>query len=338
MKYKNKKWLYEMYINKKYKCQEIADLCNVSKTTILMWLYKFNIRHPRKRKENIDNRYKDKVFLYQKHIIEQMPMQDIANLCNVSLDAIRYNLRKNGIPIWRSYPPKDLSKYACEIIYKYVNERKSALQLAKEYDCCTTAIKIVLRKNDIPIRNYSDAQLARYGDVDARFYDEEWLRTAHWSIGLSIKDISKILHVGERSIRSRMHAYSIPTRTNSESKIGLMTGDKHPNWKGGITSLSALLREYLSSNINPKVLERDNYKCQLCGSKKNLHIHHIISFSKIIKDILDDHPEYDVSNIYDKVQLYKIIVNDPRFLSTDNLITYCKACHLFKIHKYQKKR
>jgi len=36
-------------------------------------------------------------------------------------------------------------------------------------------------------------------------------------------------------------------------------------------------------------------------------------------------------------ELYKIIVNDERFLDEDNLITYCKECHLFKIHKYKKR-
>ena len=36
-----------------------------------------------------------------------------------------------------------------------------------------------------------------------------------------------------------------------------------------------------------KVLQRDNYRCKKCGSKTNLHIHHI-SYKNIGKEPLDD--------------------------------------------------
>ena len=43
-----------------------------------------------------------------------------------------------------------------------------------------------------------------------------------------------------------------------------------------------------------KVLERDHYQCQMCGSKKHLHVHHIKHFSDILKRILEEHPDYEV--------------------------------------------
>ena len=55
--------------------------------------------------------------------------------------------------------------------------------------------------------------------------------------------------------------------------------------------------------IRQEVLKRDNYKCQLCGSSKNVEVHH--------KD--GKGTEYDTDHMN----------NDK-----DNLITLCHRCHL----------
>lgn len=95
------------------------------------------------------------------------------------------------------------------------------------------------------------------------------------------------------------------------------------------------LREAFESQLTQKAMARDNFCCQLCGSKKNLQVHHIIPFKKIFSDIISEHPEYNIEE--NKEELYKIAVADSRFLDLNNLITYCKECHLFKIHGYNKR-
>lgn len=98
--------------------------------------------------------------------------------------------------------------------------------------------------------------------------------------------------------------------------------------------LESRCRQFYQNNISPEVRKRDNYTCQICGSHNNLHTHHIIPFATIIKKICNEHKEL---NVVDKVdELYNIIIADPRFLDKNNLITYCKNCHLFKIHNYNK--
>ena len=37
------------------------------------------------------------------------------------------------------------------------------------------------------------------------------------------------------------------------------------------------------------------------------------------------------------MELYDIITHDSRFLDEDNLITFCRDCHFFEIHNYDRK-
>lgn len=86
-----------------------------------------------------------------------------------------------------------------------------------------------------------------------------------------------------------------------------ITGEDYEYWKSYIMnnnlriSIKAL-RAFCIVVIKPYVLKRDGYKCQMCGSKENLQIHHEILSKK-----------YAPINI-------------------DNLVTLCKDCHINKLH------
>lgn len=56
-------------------------------------------------------------------------------------------------------------------------------------------------------------------------------------------------------------------------------GENNPNWKGGISKWRGRgeYRDY--RELRNKVLARDNYQCNKCGSKSNLEIHHIKQWS-----------------------------------------------------------
>jgi hypothetical protein len=59
-------------------------------------------------------------------------------------------------------------------------------------------------------------------------------------------------------------------------------GENSSNWKGGVTPISSSIRtseEYKAWRT--AVFERDLFKCQDCGIKKDIHAHHIIHFSTI---------------------------------------------------------
>lgn len=155
-------------------------------------------------------------------------------------------------------------------------------------------------------------------------------------MGKTCKEIGELLNVDSGTVRRHMKSLGIKTKTNSESKIGQMVGDKHPNWKGGITPLNLLLREYFHTNLAPIAAKRDQYTCQKCGAAHTvLNVHHIKYFSEIVKEILLENPQLNPNVVEDRLVLYKIITHDERFLDLDNLVTLCKFCHIKEHSKNQ---
>lgn len=94
-----------------------------------------------------------------------------------------------------------------------------------------------------------------------------------------------------------------------------LLGDKHPNWKGGITPVRHLIRtneKYNSWRIC--VLIRDGRECVRCGSKKELEADHFpISFARLLRE-----------NEIDSIQ--KALACKALW-SAKNGRTLCKTCH-----------
>ena len=59
-----------------------------------------------------------------------------------------------------------------------------------------------------------------------------------------------------------------------------ISGSSSPHWKGGITPKTLLERSLFKSNLHGDILKRDNFTCQLCGSRgKSLQVDHIKGWS-----------------------------------------------------------
>lgn len=93
-----------------------------------------------------------------------------------------------------------------------------------------------------------------------------------------------------------------------ESKLKMskaISGENHPCWKGGISTLNENSRKRKEYRIwRNKVLKKYKYTCQKSGDKKRLRVHHIQNFS--------DYPELR----------YKF----------SNGIVLCERCHI-EFHK-----
>ncbi len=95
---------------------------------------------------------------------------------------------------------------------------------------------------------------------------------------------------------------------SEECSRDYFSGENHYNWKGGKRSR---WRGKNWDEVRDKVLERDGYECTVCGSNKNLNVHHKIPF--------DEFDDYKDAN------------------KTSNLITLCISHHM-KAERFYEKR
>lgn len=89
-------------------------------------------------------------------------------------------------------------------------------------------------------------------------------------------------------------------------------------WKGGVTKLSFLVKSSLRYKEWRKyIFNRDNYCCTKCGSAKKLEVHHIVSFSKIMKEFKKSNDDHSVDSAFKY---------EP-FWDYNNGITLCRECY-----------
>ena len=65
---------------------------------------------------------------------------------------------------------------------------------------------------------------------------------------------------------------------NTDSRI--YAGNKHHNWKGGITDNNHYQRVLFRKQLQHLIFKRDNYQCQICNYSKDLQIDHIQSWAE----------------------------------------------------------
>lgn len=75
----------------------------------------------------------------------------------------------------------------------------------------------------------------------------------------------------------------------SEKVAGKLTGNKHPQWKGGITPLNQRIRGSVKyKQWRDEVFKRDDYTCQSCGKRGgDMNADHILPFFAFPKLRLD---------------------------------------------------
>jgi hypothetical protein len=79
----------------------------------------------------------------------------------------------------------------------------------------------------------------------------------------------------------------------------IISGENHPNWKGGISKINKPERQFIMNTLEyklwrRKVFERDSFTCKNCGEKEkvsgNLQADHIIPWS------IDETKRFNIEN------------------------------------------
>ena len=343
----SKEELFDLYINKQMTCKEIGELINVNKEKVLWWVKKFKIpvrstgnikgkeyHFKAHNKINFDNDHLAEVYL------SGYTMKEMEKIFHCSRDAIRNQAKRLGLKrspeickLLLSTAKADTSKD--DLIISLYEQGLSSTEISNILNWSSVTILNHLRKANKTSRSLSESQFAHNKKEYPEDLDNfEKLYDMYISNRMSKKDIGFQYNVAPAVVDSRLKKFGIKIRGVSETMKGRFIGENHPNWKGGRTGIYMRLREYFSVNQTPNVLKRDHYCCQLCNSKKKLQVHHIRPFKEIFDEILNEHPELDI--IKNEHELYDIMRNDNRLNNYDNLITYCKECHLFKVHGYKK--
>lgn len=325
---KTKEWLIEEYVIKNRSQKEVAQECGLTvaglKSLLIKWeIKKEKLSLPKEKLEELIN--------------QKLSHDEIEQILGIGQTTLYRYLRKYNLKILAE--PRVTSQYDDSndiLICQLYQDGFSSTEIGKEFGISHKTVLNHLEHCGVPIRNASECQW-NYNKKDfpeeLKSYDSVY--DLYITQKLSKKDLGIRFNCDPCVIDRVLREFNIPVRGDSESKKGLMVGEKHWNWKGGVTPLAIRLREYFGVNQVPKVLSRDHYECKMCGSKKELHVHHIKHFSDILKRILEEHS--DLNPIDHINELYNIAIKDPEFCDLNNLITYCKECHYNKIHGYNLK-
>lgn len=173
-----------------------------------------------------------------------------------------------------------ISKYPQLHDVKWLSEEiktKSLRRIAKELGCHNTAVMWAVRKYNLTVPYRS-----------SHYYPEG----SHvWNKGISTAAIGKSRPKTFKTCENCSKSFAVPYlkrkfcsyecfKLNLIKKNQAKGGKNHYNWKGGITPLNHKIRtsqEFIQ--WRKTVLERDNYKCVLCGSNESLEVDHIKQFA-----------------------------------------------------------
>lgn len=318
-------WLYEQYVEQDKSSKEIAEEFGCKPSTITTYVSRYGLK---KKEKDI------KDVLYKKYIIQQKPPSVIGSEIKKTTKQVKQLLVENGFEIRKHSSVAKVDSYNLEQLY--IDEDKSINEISKITGSPRHVVRDRLVAKGIPIKTNSEIQIV---NKDALEYlnNRQWLEDMYLKERKGSVEIAKLIDVNYSTVCRYLRKHGFEIRDNSESKIGVMVGDKHHNWKGGRSSLGQICRTYFRANLQEKVAKRDGWTCQICGKRHCvLHVHHIYPFKNILDDVIVLNPHLDP--IDDKQELYDIIVNDVKFNDLDNLITLCKECHLFDVHKYEKRK
>jgi len=258
-KYKDEEWLQEKYVDDELTLKEMSELCSAWPSTIYGWMNKYGISSRSKQAAQLkrygsDPRYRDKEWLKEKYINNNMTTAEIGKLVDVSKATIGKWLKSFDIELRENKPRERRKKVKCDWCEKEIFKSPSRLKEYDHYFCSRNCFYKWESENN----KGSNCALWKGGKVEVKceYCDETYKVTP------------------SRKGESRFCSRECYQKWQSDN----LSGANSYQWKGGVD-------EYTRKRINAdgdwrknrkKALKRDNEQCQFCNSKNNLEVHHIL--------------------------------------------------------------
>ena len=304
---KDRDWLYENYVIKGLTREQCAKEGNTTLANIKWYLKKWNIQKP---KLTIN---KDDLINY---VNNGLTLKEISEIYDCHKGTIiryfkRYNITNTNHEVYDQYDDTNDQE-----IIKLYNEGKSTVEIAKIFNCSATSIRSHLKHNGIKRRSFAECMWNYHKkEIPEDFNDYKKLYNLYIEQSISKAELARrykcTIAVINR-VLSELKIIDIPYTSDTKR-----LGDK--------------LRTYFNK-LTPIVIERDKHTCQLCGCHEDLHVHHIIPFKVLFHNLLAQNKNLNPTDNFD--ELFDIGIKDKNLNNTDNLITYCKNCHMYKIHNF----
>jgi len=218
-------WLHEHYVDQGRHTTEIADEWNVSATTVKKWFDRCDIEirsiAAAKTEGDID-RLRDEAWLRERYCDEEQSMSEIADICDVSLNAVKSWLNRHGIErrtLSEQKSDGEIEKLHDEtwLREQYIEKGKSATEIGDECDVSTDAVSSWLDRHGIERRGPSEAQAD--GEIGP-LKDPEWLRTQYWDEGKTAEEIGTELGVYGSTVNRWLNRHNIEKKGQSVARAG----------------------------------------------------------------------------------------------------------------------
>lgn len=180
-------------------------------------------------------------------------------------------------------------------IIEYYNSGFSLSETGVKFDISLSSVYYLLKKRGVKRRTLSVANSLKWTDEEREKQSKERMGKPSGALDKSWK----LKHI---------------------KKSPNINGENNPNWKGGKTKTSQLIRSSAEYSFwRKQIFERDNYTCQICnrrnkkGDKVIIEADHIYPFYKIIDD-------FNITSIEEAISCKE-------FWDVDNGRTLCRECH-----------
>lgn len=256
-KYGDNIWDYYIFIP--YKCIELKNYdkenLKLIEDDLILRLRKYKNGYNQMTNYEINNNYKfkknknkieitnpiehDKDYIIALYLNKKESGEQIAKLYNTHGNTIRGYLKRWGIEIrpFHSYDKRiKIENDKNKIIKMYLDENKSALQIAKVYNVSESAILRKLKKWNIKRKTYSEAMLNF--DINS---EKENIINLYLKNNRSSYEIAKLFNISQSCVLNYLKKWNIKIRNNKEAailnSIKILIKNKHINYKKIFNSL-----------------------------------------------------------------------------------------------------